>query len=72
MTLNIETPEETERVSKALSNGGTVHMQLEETFWARRFAMFTDRFGMAWINDPATSRFTMKATAKTRGSSERR
>jgi PhnB protein len=49
VTLNVDTPEEAERVYNALSEGGTVHMKLEETFWAQRFAMFADRFGTAWM-----------------------
>jgi PhnB protein len=35
-------------VFKALSEGGTVTMPLEETFWARTFGMVTDRFGTPW------------------------
>ena len=49
VTLNIDTVEEAERVYNALSEGGTVHMKLEETFWAKRFAMFADRYGTAWM-----------------------
>jgi PhnB protein len=26
-------------------------MPLEETFWAKRFAMLTDRFGINWMLD---------------------
>ncbi len=49
VTLNVDTPEEAERIYNALSEGGTVHMKLEETFWAKRFAMFADRYGTAWM-----------------------
>ena len=49
VTLNVETAEEAERIYDALSAGGTVHMKLEETFWAKRFAMFADRYGTAWM-----------------------
>lgn len=32
-----------------LSAGGSVQMALAKTFWAERFAMFEDRFGIAWM-----------------------
>lgn len=40
---------EAERVFAALSDGGQVRMPLGETFWAKRFGMVTDRFGMGWM-----------------------
>jgi PhnB protein len=50
-TINIQadTVADAERVYHALSEGGTVQMPLETTFWAARFAMFTDRFGTPWM-----------------------
>ena len=47
--LGIDTPAEAERVFKELSEGGTVTMPIEETFWARRFGMLTDQFGIPWM-----------------------
>ncbi len=41
--------EEAERVYKALSEGGQVQMPLAETFWAIRFGMFVDKFGVPWM-----------------------
>ncbi|WP_430398070.1 VOC family protein [Ferrovibrio sp.] len=51
ITINIglQTVAEAERVFKALSAGGSVQMELTETFWADRFGMFTDRFGTPWM-----------------------
>ena len=40
---------EAERVYAALSKDGDIRMPLGETFWAERFAMFTDRFGTPWM-----------------------
>ena len=37
---------EAERVFQALAENGTVQMPLEETFWALRFGMLVDRFGI--------------------------
>jgi len=38
-----------ERVFAGLSEGGTVTMPLQETFWADRFGQVTDRFGTPWM-----------------------
>lgn len=40
---------EAERIYKALSEGGDIKMPLQETFWAKRYAQFTDRFGTPWM-----------------------
>lgn len=32
-----------------MSEGGTVTMPLQETFWAVRFGMLTDKYGIAWM-----------------------
>jgi PhnB protein len=49
VTLGVETPDEAERVFNALADGGAVRMPIAETFWARRFGMLTDRFGIPWM-----------------------
>ncbi|HEY3698055.1 MAG TPA: VOC family protein [Spongiibacteraceae bacterium] len=49
VTINIEKPAEAERVFKELAAGGKVEMALQETFWAQRFGMLTDRFGTPWM-----------------------
>ncbi|RVU43520.1 VOC family protein [Lujinxingia sediminis] len=49
ISLQMETPEEAERVFAALADGGQVTMPLEKTFWALRFGMVTDRFGTPWM-----------------------
>lgn len=49
VSLNLEDPKEAERIYAALSEGGQVMMALQETFWAQRFGMFTDRFGTPWM-----------------------
>lgn len=41
---------EFDRIHAALSkNAQAVQMEPSETFWAERFAMFTDRFGTPWM-----------------------
>jgi PhnB protein len=51
MSLSIHTGsiEEAERVFRELGEGGRVVMPLEETFWAPRFGMVVDRFGVPWL-----------------------
>lgn len=40
---------EAERIYKELSEGGKIGMPLQETFWAKRYAQFVDRFGTPWM-----------------------
>jgi PhnB protein len=49
ISLNVDTPKEAERLFAALSKKGKVSMPMEETFWAKRFAMFSDQFGIPWM-----------------------
>ena len=35
----------------ALGQGGHVEMPIQETFWAKRFGMLTDRYGIPWMID---------------------
>ena len=49
VTLNVSDTAESERIFRELSQDGTVQMPLQETFWAKRFGMFTDRFGIPWM-----------------------
>jgi PhnB protein len=50
-SLSITVPDEAEadRVFAALSEGGLVTMPLEKTFWAPKFGMLQDRFGVGWM-----------------------
>ena len=49
LTLTVPTPEEAERLYALLTEGGQVFMKMEETFFAKRFAMLRDRFGTSWM-----------------------
>jgi PhnB protein len=50
-SLSITVPGETEaeRVFAALGEGGLVTMPLEKTFWAPKFGMLQDKFGVGWM-----------------------
>ncbi|HZR79887.1 MAG TPA: VOC family protein [Candidatus Binatia bacterium] len=49
VTCGVPEPAEAERIFAALAEGGTVHMPIQETFWAIRFGMVVDRFGVPWM-----------------------
>jgi PhnB protein len=56
VSLNFKDAGKADRVYAALSEGGIIHMAIQETFWAQRFAMFADKFGTPWmINCEKTS-----------------
>ena len=46
--MEVDDPAEAERVFAALSENGTVRMPIQETFWAMRFGVLVDRFGIPW------------------------
>lgn len=49
VVLEFGSPDEAERVFAALSDRGHVEVPLAETFWARRFGITVDRFGVPWM-----------------------
>lgn len=49
LTLTLTSSGEAERIYALLSEGGQIFMQMEETFFAYRFAMLRDRFGTSWM-----------------------
>jgi PhnB protein len=49
VSLNVHSVEDAERIFAALADGGLVKMPIQQTFWAERFGMLTDRFGTPWM-----------------------
>jgi PhnB protein len=49
ISLQIESTADAERIFPQLADGGQVVMPLEKTFWAERFGMVVDRFGIPWL-----------------------
>jgi PhnB protein len=49
VSLNVDDPAEAERIFNALIANGTVRMPLQKTFWAARFGMLVDQFGVPWM-----------------------
>ncbi len=49
VSIIVEEPAEADRLFHALESGGKVEMPIQETFWAPRFGMLVDRFGIPWM-----------------------
>ena len=49
VAIQVDTPDEAERLFKALGEKATIVMPLQQTSWAVRFGMLTDQFGVPWM-----------------------
>lgn len=49
IALGFETGAEAEKVFSALAKRGKITMPVAETFWADRFGMLDDEFGVSWM-----------------------
>ena len=49
VNIDCESAQEIEKFFSALSEGAKITMPLQPTFWAARFAMLTDKFGIHWM-----------------------
>jgi PhnB protein len=49
LTLLLDSVQEAEHVYALLAEGGEIFMKMEQTAFARRFAMLRDRFGTSWM-----------------------
>jgi PhnB protein len=49
LSVNAKDESEADRMFAALAEGGTVRMPLGKTFFAKRFGMVADRFGVGWM-----------------------
>jgi PhnB protein len=56
VSLQLEKPAEAERIYHALVEKGSAHMPIQETFWAARFAMLVDQYGIPWMINCAHAR----------------
>jgi len=53
----------TESMFNKMSEGGKVTMPMEKTFWAERFGMLTDKFGINWMFNVDTPHTEEKSAA---------
>ena len=49
--LTLDTREETKRLFDALSAGGKIEMELQDTFWDSYYGICADKFGVQWMFD---------------------
>jgi PhnB protein len=49
LTLGLNDTDAAKKYFDNLSQGGTVTMPLDKTFWAEAFGMVTDKFGINWM-----------------------
>lgn len=49
LTLSVESDAEADRAFNALADGGQVQMPIDKTFFASRFGIVADRFGVSWM-----------------------
>jgi PhnB protein len=49
LTINAKNEAEADKLFGALAEGGQVTMPLAKTFFAKRFGMLTDKFGVGWM-----------------------
>ena len=49
LSIHMKSAQEAERVFHELAKDGRVVLALEKTFWAERFGMVVDRFGVPWM-----------------------
>jgi PhnB protein len=49
LSIGTKDPAEAERIFNELAQDGKVQMPLQQTFWAARFGMLVDRFGIPWM-----------------------
>jgi PhnB protein len=56
LTLNLTEVDEAEKIFNKLADGGRITMPFEPTFWAEKFGMVEDKFGIDWIINGAMKR----------------
>ena len=49
LSLSLDSVPDAERVYSLLIDGGQIFMKMEETPFAKRFAMLRDKFGTSWL-----------------------
>ena len=49
VSLQLKDTAEAERIFHALAENGKVNMPIQQTFWAARFGILIDQFGIPWM-----------------------
>ena len=49
LSISVAAETDARRIFSALSQGGSVTMPINKTFWSPAFGMLTDKFGIGWM-----------------------
>ena len=49
VSISVDDPTKAEQLFQSLAESGTTKMPIQETFWATRFGMLIDQFGIPWM-----------------------
>ncbi|CAM3378672.1 VOC family protein [Aeromicrobium ponti] len=49
LAIVIKEPDDLKKYFNKLKEGGTVGMELQETFWSKCYGQLTDKFGITWL-----------------------
>jgi PhnB protein len=49
LSMEVESIERINEVFAKMAEGGTITMELQDTFWGARFGMLEDKFGITWM-----------------------
>jgi PhnB protein len=49
LAVGTDDVEKADRMFEAMSDGAAITMPMQETFWAKKFGMLTDKFGINWM-----------------------
>lgn len=49
MAMGVDDPAEADAMFQKMAEGGEIKMPIQETFWAIRFGMLKDKFGVNWM-----------------------
>ncbi|PJJ54445.1 VOC family protein [Hymenobacter chitinivorans] len=49
LSVNCRSEEEITSLFQQFAEGGTITMDLQDTFWGAKFGILTDRFGIDWM-----------------------
>lgn len=55
VSVDVKESRDAERIFQQLAKNGSAQMPIQETFWATRFGMVTDRFGIPWMVNCSTA-----------------
>jgi PhnB protein len=49
VSIQVKDPKDADRIFSNLAEGGSVDMPIQQTFFAARFGMLRDRYGIPWM-----------------------